>query len=350
MSTATIEIDGSLGEGGGQILRTSLALSLITGKPFRLRNIRAGRAKPGLQAQHLMSVTAAAQIGQARLRGASLGSCDLVFEPGKVSPGKYRFRIGTAGATSLVLHTIYLPLALSGGESTVTIGGGTHVKASPCYHFLQKTWSAYMSCLGIEVFVRLERYGFYPRGGGMIQAHINPVEHILPFQGLTRETLLATGVHRKLYFTTVVADLPSSIASRMFKHALARLDDYVEIEPEEETFSQGGPGCMFGVKVPTEPAPTFLFALGEKGKPAETVADEVVDQVRTFARTQPLGVDEHSADQLLLPLALADGSSQFRVSAISSHLLTNAAVIQIFLDRQISCDGDKGKPGKVTVS
>jgi RNA 3'-terminal phosphate cyclase (ATP) len=350
MSTATIEIDGSLGEGGGQILRTCLALSLITGKPFRLRNIRAGRAKPGLHAQHLMSVRAAAQIGQAKLRGASLGSCDLVFEPGKVSPGKYQFRIGTAGATSLVLHTIYLPLALSGGESTVTIEGGTHVKASPCYHFLLKTWSAYMSCLGIEVFVRLERYGFYPRGGGIIHAHINRVERVRPFQGLTTETFLATGVPRKMYLTTVVANLPSSIAPRMLKHALACLDEYVEIEPEEEIFTKGGPGCMFGVKVPTEPVPTFLFALGEKGKPAEAVADEVVDQVRTFARTKPLGVDEHSADQLLLPLALADGSSQFRVSAISSHLLTNAAVIQIFLNRQISCDGDKGESGQVTVS
>jgi len=207
-----------------------------------------------------------------------------------------------------------------------------------------------MSCLGIEVFVRLERYGFYPRGGGIIHAHINPVERVRPFQGLTTETLLATGVPRKMYLTTVVANLPSSIAPRMLKRALACLDEYVEIEPEEEIFTKGGPGCMFGVKVPTEPVPTFLFALGEKGKPAEAVADEVVDQVRTFARTQPLGVDEHSADQLLLPLALADGSSQFRVSAISSHLLTNAAVIQIFLNRQISCDGDKGESGQVTVS
>src|SRR5262245_15769208 len=128
-----LQLDGSLGEGGGQILRTSLALSLVTGKPFHLRNVRAGRAKPGLQPQHLMCVEAAAQVGQARLRGASLGSADLVFEPGTVVPGNYPFEIGTAGATSLVLHTLYLPLALAGAARSVTseltIGGGTHVKA-----------------------------------------------------------------------------------------------------------------------------------------------------------------------------------------------------------------------------
>src|SRR5215475_4472130 len=132
-----IELDGAQGEGGGQILRTSLALSLITGKAFHLHNLRAGRSKPGLQPQHLMSVRAAATIGQAKLRGATRGSQDLVFEPGAVQPGKYRFPIGTAGATGLVLHTVYLPLALrASGPSEVTLEGGTHVRASPCYHFL----------------------------------------------------------------------------------------------------------------------------------------------------------------------------------------------------------------------
>src|SRR5947209_2964264 len=162
-----LELDGSYGEGGGQILRTSLALSLITGKPFHLRHIRARRSKPGLQPQHLMSVQAAATIGQAKLRGGSLHSSDLVFEPGTVSPGKYHFRIGTAGATSLVLHTLYLPLALAGGTSTVTIEGGTHVKASPCFDFLKTTWLGYLAIMGIAVDLRLHRYGFYPRGGGL---------------------------------------------------------------------------------------------------------------------------------------------------------------------------------------
>src|SRR5438128_10468733 len=128
-------IDGSLGEGGGQILRTSLALSLVTQTPFHLKNVRAKRSKPGLQPQHLMSVRAAAQIGQAQVRGATRGSTDLVFEPGAVVAGKYHFDIGTAGAIGLVLHTVYLPLALAGAPSELTIYGGTHVNHSPCYHF-----------------------------------------------------------------------------------------------------------------------------------------------------------------------------------------------------------------------
>src|ERR1700687_4793935 len=143
MENSLVELDGSFGEGGGQILRTSLALSLLTGRPFHLRNVRARRSKPGLQPQHLMSVRAAATIGQAQSQGAGLSSKDLVFEPGAVVPGGYRFDIGTAGATSLVLHTLYLPLALRGKEpSTLTLVGGTHVLASPCFHFLQTTWRA----------------------------------------------------------------------------------------------------------------------------------------------------------------------------------------------------------------
>jgi RNA 3'-phosphate cyclase len=344
MSKTTIEIDGSLGEGGGQVLRTSLALSLITGKPFHLRKIRAGRAKPGLQAQHLMSVKAAGQIGKAKLRGAGLGSCDLVFEPGEVSPGQYHFQIGTAGATSLVLHTIYLPLALAGGESTVTIEGGTHVNASPCFHFLERSWAPCLKALGIHIDLRLERVGFYPRGGGAIQARIAPAERVLPFHGID-----TTKIAKATIFCGI-AGLPEHVAQRLVNQATTRLFEMgIEAATHHESW-KGGPGCMLGIELPTDPARTFLFSLGAKGKPADRVADEAVDQVAHFVKSQPLGVDEHSADQLLLPLALADGPSQFRVSAISSHLLTNAAVIQMFLDRAIQCTGREGGPGAVTIA
>src|SRR5262245_55660007 len=170
MAESLVEIDGSFGEGGGQILRTSLALSLLTGKPFHLRNVRARRARPGLQPQHLMSVRAAAQVGQAQLRGAAKDSTDLVFEPGPVTQGKYHFAIGTAGATSLVLQTIYLPLALRGdAPSEVTITGGTHVPKSPAFHFLEMTWRGYLELLGLRVKLRMPRPGFYPRGGGILE-------------------------------------------------------------------------------------------------------------------------------------------------------------------------------------
>src|SRR5436305_1872307 len=188
MSAAMIEIDGSFGEGGGQVLRSSLALSLLTGRPFHLRNIRARRPKPGLQPQHLMSVRAAATVGQAQTRGASLHSSDLTFEPGAVKPGRYRFDIGTAGATSLVLHTVYLPLMLGqDGPSELTLTGGTHVKTSPSFHFLDRTWRAYLEAVGLRLRLEMVRPGFYPRGGGEVRAVLQPCAEVAPLRLLRRK-------------------------------------------------------------------------------------------------------------------------------------------------------------------
>src|SRR5437764_1394836 len=171
MSDSMIEIDGSEGEGGGQILRSSLALSILTGRPFKLVNIRANRKKPGLAPQHLASVRAAGTICSATYKGAAVGSGVLYFEPGELKSGEYTFRIGTAGATGLVLHTVYLPLALRGNtESRVTVTGGTHVPHSPCYQFNEVTWAAYLRRVGIEIDLEMPRPGFYPRGGGEIRA------------------------------------------------------------------------------------------------------------------------------------------------------------------------------------
>src|SRR5437763_9801015 len=170
-----IDLDGSFGEGGGQILRSSLTLALLTGQSFRLRNVRARRAKPGLQPQHLTCVRAAAQVGDAQTAGASVGSSTLTFEPSTIRPGRYDFAIGTAGATGLVLHTVYLPLALrGGGPSELTLTGGTHVRTSPCFHFLEATWRRYLEQLGLRIRLRLVRPGFYPRGGGRVEAAIQP--------------------------------------------------------------------------------------------------------------------------------------------------------------------------------
>ena len=343
MSKTILEIDGSLGEGGGQILRTSLALSLITGQPFRVRKIRAGRAKPGLAAQHLMSVNAAAEIGQAKVRGAQLRSCELSFEPGAVSPGDYHFKIGTAGATSLVLHTIYLPLALAGGESTITIEGGTHVKASPCFDFLSRTWVAYLKALAISIELHFDRVGFYPRGGGMIRARIESTPKIRAFAGMTTKTITRATIF------CGTAGLPTHVGERLVRQATSGLHALgLEVETIRE-YWHGGPGCMLGIELPTAPAPTFFFGLGERGKPAEAVAREAVEQVTSFLLAESFSVDEHSADQLLLPLALAEGISQFSVASISSHLLTNAAVIQQFVPCSIRFEGKEGEAGVVTI-
>src|SRR5438067_7790848 len=209
MSSSLLELDGSFGEGGGQILRTSLSLSLLTGQPFHLRNVRARRSKPGLRPQHLMSVQAAATIGQAETRGASLGSSDLVFEPGEVSPGKYDFAIGTAGATSLVLHTVYLPLAWRASEpSEIILTGGTHVNQSPCFHFLEETWRRYLDLLGLHIGLRMRRPGFYPRGGGIVEAHIQPCPRL---HGLRLESC---GQVTRITGVSAVAGLPEQIAER----------------------------------------------------------------------------------------------------------------------------------------
>jgi RNA 3'-terminal phosphate cyclase (ATP) len=332
MGEAVIELDGSFGEGGGQILRTSLALSLVTGRPFHLRNIRARRTKPGLQPQHLMCVKAAAAVGQAQLRGAAKGSADLVFEPGAVVPGKYHFAIGTAGSTSLVLHTLYLPLALcAGAESEVVISGGTHNDHAPSYDFLEATWRAYLEVIGLKVKLQMTRPGFYPRGGGAIRAAIRPAAK------LRNLTLREMAAPTKLRGRSVVANLPADIAARQAKHAARHLRSDapgLNVHIDEAEWQSDSPGTVISLELNTAPAPTLFFALGARGKKAERVADEAVEQVTDFLAAEPLGVDLHSADQIVLPLALAEGRS---------------AVIQKFVERRIVCEGEEGQPGIVRI-
>lgn len=338
-----LEIDGSMGEGGGQILRSSLALSLITRKPFRIHSIRAGRKKPGLQPQHLMSVRSAAEIGAATIQGDAVGSRDLTFEPGAVSPGRYRFNIGTAGATSLVLHTLYLPLALKTGQpSELTLEGGTHVSTSPCFHFLETTWRAYLERIGLRIKLTMERPGFYPRGGGRIQAVIQPCDRIRPLLLTHRDPINSAGG------LSAVAGLPETVARRQARRAKNRLAarGIEALIPQEQW--PGGPGSMLAIVLNKAPVPTLFFGLGARGKPSEAVADEAIDEVLAYLDSNA-PVDAHSADQIVLPLALAGGASEFRVAQITMHLHTNIAVIKMFIDRQIVCDGDEGSAGVVRI-
>jgi RNA 3'-phosphate cyclase len=340
-----IEYDGSFGEGGGQVIRSSLALSLITGKPFHLYNLRANRKKPGLQPQHLASVRAAAAIGQAETRGAALNSQDLVFEPGPVQAGQYDVRIQTAGALSLAFHTVYLPLALRTDQpSELRLTGGTHVRASPSFQFLDSTWRGYLSLLGLGIDLRLDRLGFYPKGGGSVWAQVQPCARL---QGLQLEDC---GSPRRIRGTSAVAGLPEHIAQRMASRATERLRDQgLEADIHLETW-QGGPGAVLNLIIETTPVPTLITALGERRKPAEKVADEGVERVLEYLEgPAPLGIEAHTADQLVLPLVLAEGPSSMRVSLITRHLLTNIAVIRKFVDREIACDAREGEAGCVRV-
>jgi RNA 3'-terminal phosphate cyclase (ATP) len=342
MSTALLEIDGSYGEGGGQVLRTSLALSLLTGRPFRLRNVRAKRRpKPGLQPQHLTSVRAAAEVGGATLRGASLNSTDLTFEPGPVRAGRYTFDIGTAGATSLVLHTVYLPLALrGGGPSELTLIGGTHVSHSPAFHFLDKTWRRYLELCGLRLRLEMRRPGFYPRGGGHVEAVIQPCAALT---GLRLGNDTADAAVRGV---CAVAGLPDHIARRQVRRIADRLED-ADVRPEAWP---GGPGNAVVLEAQTSPVPTVFSAIGAKGVPAEAVADEAVGEVRDYLAHGQGRVDEHSADQLVLPLALATGPSVVATRRVTLHLTTNVWVIRQFVERDVVCDGADGGPGEVRIA
>jgi RNA 3'-terminal phosphate cyclase (ATP) len=338
-----LDIDGSFGEGSGQVVRTSLALSLLTGKPFRMRNVRARRKpKPGLQPQHLMSVRAAARIGKAKVTGDSVGSSQFTFEPGPVTPGRYEFQIGTAGATSLVLHTVYLPLALSGGPSEVVIEGGTHNEKAPCFHFLQTTWRAYLARLGLTVKLEMTRPGFYPRGGGRIVAHIQPAATLKPIH------LTGTVSHETAAVLSAIAGLPDHVAKRQARRATVRLRD-AGIEPEV-TYEEwdGGPGSVLAITVGGS-VPSLFFGLGARGKPAESVADDAAIEALAHVRSA-MPVDPHTADQLVLPLAVAGGDSEYHVSEVTKHLTTNAAVVRMFLDRRIEIDGEEGATGVVRVA
>jgi RNA 3'-terminal phosphate cyclase (ATP) len=344
MNSSLLEIDGSFGEGGGQVLRTSLALSLLTGRPFRLYNIRAGRSKPGLQPQHLTSVEAAATIGHAKRRGAARGSSDLVFEPGEVTAGNYRFDIGTAGATGLVLQTLYLPLALrGGGPSHLTLIGGTHVSTSPCFHFLDTTWRRYLKLLHLRLSMEMIRPGFYPRGGGQVEVNIQPADRLVGLHARERGPIHLSGF-------SAVGGLPDHIMHRQARRARVRLEQHGLHADISEHKWHGGSGTVVAIVVHTTPAPVLFFSLGAPGKPAERVADEAVDQVIAYVRAAPAAVDAHSADQLVLPLALAEGPSEYAVAAVTPHLTTNIAVIRRFLEREIVCEGQEGTPGVVRIS
>ena len=340
-----IELDGSAGEGGGQILRSALTLSILTGRPFKLINIRANRSKPGLQPQHLMCVRAAGTICNGNYKGGSVGSSVLYFEPGTVKPGRYTFCIGTAGATSLVLHTIYLPLAMRGeGDCEITITGGTHNQHAPCYHFLETTWAAYLSRLGISIKLEMIRPGFYPRGGGEVRAIIHPC---LSVNGLTlRDCPELTTVGGFSAF----AGLPESVGRKQARRLSTRMKS-AGLEPHipVEEWQASNPGSVAALIFRQAPVPTLFFGLGERGKLSETVADEAADEAIAYRETNS-PVDPHSADQLVLPLAFSRSASEYRTSQVTRHLTTNIATVRMFVDREITVDEEEGKPGSVRIS
>lgn len=337
-----LEIDGSMGEGGGQVLRSSLTLAAITGKPFRIKNIRAGRPRPGLRPQHLRAVEAVAEICKARVDGAAIGTTELIFRPGPVKAGTYRFDIGTAGSTSLILQTVLLPLSRTGRQSRVTITGGTHVPWSPCFEYLAWHWLPFLNRLGITADLTMKQAGFYPLGGGVVRAEIYPGADIKPLILKERGELIT------IRGLSGSANLPDHIIERQRRQVLKRLERYPVSGIEISRMAAYSPGTVLLLLAEFEYGQCCFFGLGERGKPAERVADEAVDALEDFIDTEAV-IDHFLADQLLLPIALADNASRFTASKVSRHLLTNAEVIRLFQPVEIEIQEQSGKAALVKI-
>ena len=322
-----LTIDGSQGEGGGQILRSSLALSMLTGRPFRIEKIRANRQKPGLMRQHLTAVNSAAEVCRASVEGAAIGSRELSFRPGKVTPGDYTFSTGSAGSTTLVLQTVLPPLLIADAPSSLTLEGGTHNIHAPPLDFLEKAFLPVVGRMGPHVSVELERAGFYPAGGGRFLAIIEPAPRLSPLD------LSHRGGIKRRRCKAVVAGLSTDIARRelaVVKRMLGFGDDSLEVRelPEDQ-----GPGNIVTIEIESEHVTEVFTGFGQRGVRAEAVAEGAAEQAQKYlAADVPVG--ECLADQLILPFAMAGGGS-FLTHAPTRHTLTNIEVVRRFLDVKV---------------
>lgn len=324
-----IELDGSTGEGGGQILRTGLALSMCTGQPLAIQRIRAKRPKPGLMRQHLTCVQAAVAVCGAKVEGAELGSQTLVFEPGPVRAGDYAFNVGTAGSCTLVLQTVLPALMLCAEPSRVSLSGGTHNPMAPPFHFLERSFAPLLRRLGVGLDLELRRLGFYPAGGGELSAVVRPTAGgLLPFD------LTDRGPVQEAYAECFAPALPSAVAVRELA-ALARALGWSGEQLRTPTVRQNeGPGNALLATIAYAHVSEVVTVFGEKGVSAEQVAGALVKEVRAYQASEG-ALGQHLADQWMLPLALAvverGGAASFTCTELTEHATTNIGVIERFL-------------------
>jgi RNA 3'-terminal phosphate cyclase (ATP) len=342
-----IELDGATGEGGGQILRTALALSMCTGQPMTMHRIRAKRSKPGLMRQHLACVNAAVAVSGAKAHGAELGSQELSFEPGDVRAGDYSFSVGTAGSCALVLQTVLPPLMLAGGASRVVLSGGTHNPMAPPFHFLERSFAPLLRRLGVGLDLELRRLGFYPAGGGEFSAVIRPPEAgLLPFD------LTERGAEVTSFAECLAPALPPRVVTRELE-ALARLLGWSGDQLRAPAVRQNeGPGNALMATLHYAHVQEVFTAFGEKSISAEQVARALAADVQTFTASDG-ALGPHLADQWMVPLALAvasrGGAASFTCTEITEHSTTNIGTIERFLPVRFSVEGNAA-PWRVTVA
>lgn len=318
-----ITIDGRMGEGGGQVLRSALSLAVALGRPVRVTNVRGGRDKPGLLRQHLTALRAAAAISQGTLQGDTLGSSDVHLDPGPVRAGSYEFAVGSAGSTLLVLQTVLPALLAADGPSTIVLEGGTHNPMAPPFEFLLHAFAPQLAKAGVELALELERPGFYPAGGGRLRASIagKPRPRALE--------LLERGAERARRCEIGLAHLPRSIADREWEALSRELEWSDALRVDRDFPASVGPGNYLAVQLEFEHVTEVVTGFGERSVSSERVARRVAHAARRYLNAEaPIG--EHLADQLMLPLALLAGGV-YRTLEPSRHARTNAEVVERFL-------------------
>ena len=339
-----IEIDGSQGEGGGQIVRSSLALSAMTGKPLNLTNIRGGRKKPGLLRQHLTGLKAIAAICDAKVNGAELGSMSLTFEPSAIRGGTYSFQVGSAGSAVLVMQTILPALMKAESPSSVTIGGGTHAAWAPPFDFFERCFLTQLAQMNATVTTSLRSYGFYPAGGGEIETKVEPSPNL---KGL--ELIERTGSLRPKVIS-LVSRVPESVGERecdvIRRKAGWSVDDCEVVNASQS----GGPGNVVMIECSFDNVAELFIGFGRVGVKAEQVARSTLRETRRYlAANVPVG--EYLADQLLMPMGIAatqGHSSIFRTMPLSQHSRTHIDVLKRFLN--INVNVKESDDGSATVS
>ena len=362
-----LTIDGSYGEGGGQILRTALALSIVLSKPIEIINIRKGRKKGGLQPQHLTCVNACGEISNAHIEGNEIGSSLLRFHPGKLKSGDFTFDVaekrGSAGSTSLVLQTLLPPLILGKDPVRLTVMGGTHVPWSPPFHYLKEVFLPVIEMMGASIELSIEKWGWYPIGGGILHTEIDPVRKGIVSHPLgarndsgDRPSGISSGLNGiriedrgrllRVHGISAVSNLPLSIAERQRSEGIKCLKTLgVDTDIEVISAPSPGKGTFFFLVAEYEGIKTGFSSIGAIGKSAEEVAREACRDVFDYHRSRG-AVDPHLADQLIPYIALAKGMSSFTTTKITRHLLTNVWTVEQFMDLRIKVEGLEGEEGR----
>ncbi len=319
-----IRLDGALGEGGGQILRSALSLSICTGQPFEIFNVRAKRKKTGLMRQHLTALNAAAEICDAKVEGGQVGSEKIVFTPGKLKSGKFNFSVGTAGSATLVAQTIMLPLMLSGKRSCIVVEGGTHNPFAPTFHYLSEVYVFMLKRFGLSCAVELLDWGFYPAGGGKIKIEI-PSAKAPVFQPLSlpeKFVLESSGV------LGVVSGIPEAIA-RDEVEMVSNVFDLNNFQKQVLQVDSEGPGNLLLLKLASMDSVAMFTGFGQQGVSRKKIAGSVCNEAKNFL-SSGANLDFYMADQILLPLSLCGGGA-FTTNKLDSHVVTNIEVIKKFL-------------------